>query len=61
MIKLNKVNIQEINHFIDNKLKTNMGQMGEKKPICNTLMGETPFEAVSGRISPKWTRWGKHS
>jgi hypothetical protein len=24
-------------------------------------MGETPFETVSGRISPKWTKWGKHS
>jgi hypothetical protein len=35
-----------------------MGQMGEKKTICNKLMGETPFETVSGRISPKW---GKHS
>jgi hypothetical protein len=28
----------------------------EKKTICNKLMGETPFETVSGRISPKWTK-----
>jgi hypothetical protein len=48
---------------MENKLKTNMGQMGEKKrrPICNKIMGETTFETVSGKMSPKWTKWGKHS
>jgi hypothetical protein len=35
-----------------------MGQIGEKKNICNKLVGETPFETVSGNISPEW---GKHS
>jgi hypothetical protein len=24
-------------------------------------LGETPFETVSGRISPRWAKWGKHS
>jgi hypothetical protein len=24
-------------------------------------LGETPFETESGRIFPKWTKWGKHS
>jgi hypothetical protein len=37
------------------------GTDGRKKPICNKLMGETPFETLSMRISPNWTKWGKHS
>jgi hypothetical protein len=49
-----KVNIQEIN-----QVKDKYGTDGrKKKTICNKLMGETPFETVSGRISPSWT---KHS
>jgi hypothetical protein len=61
MIKLNKVTIQDINHFIENKYKTNMGQIGGGKHLQQAIMGKAPIETVSGRISPKSTKWGPKS
>jgi hypothetical protein len=32
------------------------GPFGRNSPTY--CLGENPFETVSGRISPKWTKWG---
>jgi hypothetical protein len=62
MIKLNKVTLQEINQFIENIYIYNVtdGRREKQRNMCYKLMAETQFETVNWRISPKWTKWGKH-
>ena len=50
------VTIQETKEII-----AKYGTGGRKNPICNKLMGETPFGTLRGRMSPIWTKWRKQS
>jgi hypothetical protein len=54
------VNVDSINSFVVKFEVKEFLRFTEFTPINNTCFKWGFSETVSGKISPKWTKWGKH-